>query len=298
MFLLGGRLCWSASDLTQAAECEYAVLRAVDVRLGWASPIEVAADPLQEHIARLGDRHEERLLAEREAAGAVAKLDRARAPYTLAGLEALGDATRATFDAQPEVVFQAGFFDGEFLGYADFIERRHEGWVVCDAKLARQAKPKALLQLGAYADQLDQLGLPLAPIVSLLLGSGERVDFPVADILPVFRERRQRLRRLFAAHRAEAKPVQWGDDRCVACGNCVVCKHVSQVGNDVILVSGLRMEQRCKLRAADISTIADLAESEAKPPGWRRPRSRSSVRGRRCSGRSSRRRALRPTTSS
>jgi hypothetical protein len=30
MFLLGGRLIWTASDLTAAAECEYALLRTVD----------------------------------------------------------------------------------------------------------------------------------------------------------------------------------------------------------------------------------------------------------------------------
>ncbi len=65
----------------------------------------------------------------------------------------------------PGVVYQAGFFDGEFLGYADFVERGDDGWVVCDAKLAREAHAKALLQLAAYADQLDRADLPVAPTV-------------------------------------------------------------------------------------------------------------------------------------
>ena len=64
MFLINGNLHWSASDLTAAAECEYALLRTLDYKLGWADAIEQKKDPLQEHIGRLGDRHEARLLDE------------------------------------------------------------------------------------------------------------------------------------------------------------------------------------------------------------------------------------------
>ena len=45
------------------------------------------------------------------------------------------------------------------------IERADDGWLVCDAKLARSAKPKALIQLGAYADQIQRMGLPLSILV-------------------------------------------------------------------------------------------------------------------------------------
>lgn len=42
VFLIGDDLCWSASDLTAAAECEYAVLRQLDYVLkrnpDWTSP--------------------------------------------------------------------------------------------------------------------------------------------------------------------------------------------------------------------------------------------------------------------
>ena len=118
----------------------------------------------------------------------------------------------------PDVIYQAAFFDGEFLGYADFVERAEDGWVVCDAKLARTAKPKALLQLGAYAHQIQRMHLPLSSTVSLLLGSGERADFSVSDVLPVFLERRERLCGLLASHRAGGEPVAWDDQRFVACG--------------------------------------------------------------------------------
>lgn len=70
MFLVDGAPVWSASDLTDAAECEYAVLRRLDYRLGWAEPIEEPDDPLMKRIALLGDRHEQRVLESLEERGA------------------------------------------------------------------------------------------------------------------------------------------------------------------------------------------------------------------------------------
>lgn len=199
--------------------------------------------------------------------GGVIALDHLKPPYTMAALEGAGDATLKAFLAEPEVVYQAAFFDGEFFGYADFIERADDGWLVCDAKLARQAKPRALIQLGAYAEQIRKIGLPLSSTVSLLLGNGDRANFRVADVLPAFLERRDRLRSLIATHRSGGQPVGWGDDAMVACGKCAECKHAATQANDLILVAGLRMEQRRKLRAITITTIADLAGVGAKPDG-------------------------------
>jgi hypothetical protein len=76
MFLLEGKLIWTASDLTAAADCEYALLRTVDYRLEWVAKPDFPDDPLLQQIARLGDRHERRLLAERQAAGSVIELPR------------------------------------------------------------------------------------------------------------------------------------------------------------------------------------------------------------------------------
>ncbi|MGQ0845285.1 MAG: TM0106 family RecB-like putative nuclease [Sporichthyaceae bacterium] len=263
MFLLDGQVCWSASDLTAASACEYAVARALDYTLGRAEPLQVDDDPLMTHIARLGDAHEAALLAER-AGGDLIRLDRVPAPYTAAALEAAAAATHKALLAEPATVFQAAFFDGEFFGYADFLERTGEGWAVCDAKLARSAKPRALLQLGAYADQLARLGLPLAPKVALLLGSGQRAEFALADVLPVYRARRDRLRHLLLTHR-QAGPVAWGEESYGACARCAECEHAARAADDLIRVAGMRTSQRRVLRAAGIATIDQLAQAETAP---------------------------------
>ncbi|WP_332635104.1 hypothetical protein, partial [Halalkalibacter flavus] len=89
----------------------------------------------------------------------------------------------------------------------------------------------ALMQLAAYADQLDRLGAPRSGRVELLLGDGTTSTHAVSDLMPVFRLRRQRLRALIAdrdiAAGVDAAPIGWGDDRgelrIVACGRCATC---------------------------------------------------------------------------
>ena len=74
-----------------------------------------------------------------------------------------------------EVVYQAAFFDGRFLGYADFIIRNDAGaYEVYDTKLARKAKITALLQLAAYSDQLQRIGVPTGERVHLCSATGAR----------------------------------------------------------------------------------------------------------------------------
>ena len=59
MFVQGaGHVVLSASDLTAAAGCEFAVLRALDARLGRIQQEPAASDPMLEQVAKLGDRHE------------------------------------------------------------------------------------------------------------------------------------------------------------------------------------------------------------------------------------------------
>ena len=267
MFLLDQKVCWSASDLTQASSCEFALLRVLDDKLGRAKLASTAEDALLDHIAAKGDEHEAKVLEQfQESHRQVLTLERAKA-YSSASLHEVQATTLQAMASGADVVCQAGFFDGEFHGYADFLVRSDEGWVVCDAKLARSARPRALLQLAAYADQLRAAGQPVAPRAVLLLGDGRPEEFPLAEIEPVFRERRQRLRDLIADHRDSQTPVSWGDDEVVACGACAECAAAAESAEDVILVAGLRMDQRRKLRAAGIETLSGLAAASEAPSG-------------------------------
>lgn len=273
MFLIDGKVYWSPTDLTLAAECEYGLLRTLDYRLGSAQPIAVPPDPLLEHISAVGNQHEAGIIAAFEAGaaaggGRVVRQGRIAGSYSQRAVAlAAGAAARALADPETAVLYQAAFLGEDFFGYADFVERTDQGWVLSDAKLARHSSPGALLQVAAYVPTLRGQNLECADHVSLLLGGGTREDFRVADLLPVYEERRDRLRALIAAHMAGGEPVQWEDDALAACGKCPECQAAAARTQDVLLVAGLRMDQRAKLRGVGIATIGELAAAapEVRP---------------------------------
>ncbi len=289
----GGRpvLVTSASDLTAASACEFAFLRRVDVKLGRDAEVPPDDDPMLARAARLGDAHEDRVLAElRERIGpgsaglpgGVVEIPRP-ASMGFEALAAVSEQTRAALAGKAGVVFQATFFDeaqrtaaGEdpaiaFVGFADFLELLPDGrYEVQDTKLARRARVTALMQLAAYAEQLERLGVPVAPEATLILGDGARSRHRLADIAPVFRARRERLHRILLdrfraaggdGRRESAEPVAWGARGLVRCGRCEVCAPEVLRTRDPLLVAGIRAVQRDRLVESGLDTIERIAEA-------------------------------------
>jgi len=266
MFLLSdGTVVYSASDLTAAAGCEWAVMRRLDAHLGRIEPPPATTDEMLARAARLGDRHEQRFLEQLRSRVDVVEIprpDRSTDPSNVVEL------TTAAFEQNAAAVYQAAFFDGRFLGYADFIVRNHERrYEVYDTKLARHAKITALLQLAAYGEQLQRLGILTGDTVSLILGDDSISEHRLVDILPVYRRLRARLEVLVDERVSDSAATEWGDPRYVACGRCAVCEEQVQSHRDLLLVAGLRVTQRARFREAGISTIERLAASTASVPG-------------------------------
>ncbi|MCT9820716.1 TM0106 family RecB-like putative nuclease [Microbacterium sp. W1N] len=271
-----GRIVWSASDLKAAAECEFAWLRAIDAKLGRLPAVAEPDDPTRERAGRLGTQHELRVLADyrAERGDAVAEIPETRSSDAVALAAAVAQTAAALADPDVSVVYQAAFSSDEFVGFADFLVRDEAGaWLVQDTKLARHARVTALMQLAAYVDQLDRLGIARADTVELLLGDGERSVHRVRDLLPVYMLRRARLRALIAdrdiAAGAAGAPLAWGDERgalrVVACGRCATCDLEVVAHRDLLLVAGIRPVQRERLRAAGIRTVDELAAAREAP---------------------------------
>ncbi|WP_460796978.1 TM0106 family RecB-like putative nuclease [Microbacterium sp. GXF0217] len=271
------RVIWSASDLKLAAECEFAWCRAIDAKLGRVPAVVEPEDATLRRAAELGDVHELNVLqAYRDRFGAgvheVSKVSSREAASLAAVVAETNDALRS--DAR--VVFQAAFSTDEFVGFADFLLRDDDGrWRVQDSKLARSARVTALMQLAAYVDQLDGLGIPRSDEVDLILGDGTLSTHAVDDLLPLFRVRRARLRALIADRRivdgAGGEPLAWGDDRgdlqISACGRCATCDEQVIAHRDLLMVARMRPVQRQKLRAVGIRTIDELAAAADAPAG-------------------------------
>ncbi|MEN0129593.1 MAG: TM0106 family RecB-like putative nuclease [Brevundimonas sp.] len=269
MFLLDdGALVLSPSDLAHAAACEFAVVRALDARLGRGALVRLAADAMLERVARLGEAHEAQVLA--SYGPGVVQIERPgwERATDRAALEEVQQRTLAALRDGAPVVYQAGFFDGSFSGWADFLVRDDQGrYTVVDTKLARSAKTTALVQLAAYADQLVRAGIPTAESVQLVLGDRSTSSHRLADLLPVYRDRRARLEALLDERRADESPLLWRDERYAACGSCDVCAPEVAASRDVLLVAGMRKTQRARLAAAGIETIDQLARSSEPVPG-------------------------------
>ncbi|HKS00260.1 MAG TPA: TM0106 family RecB-like putative nuclease, partial [Arthrobacter sp.] len=267
-------LVFSASDLVAASECEYRTLRTLDEKLGRSPKADFPADEMQARAGKLGDRHEHKVLAalisthghwDASRGTGVYCVDRGTTART--DLAEKARETAAALRAGADVVFQATFFDGEFLGYADFLVKENpapgnpvQRYAVWDTKLARHAKVGALLQLAAYGDQLIALGLDPAPRVTLVLGNMERSSHSLTDLLPVYRERRARFRELTASHRNTDAPVAWQQPGVACCGRCDYCAEQVALHRDLLMVAGMRSVQRKKLVADGITTIDALAE--------------------------------------
>lgn len=278
-------LVFSASDLVTAASCEYQLLRKLDEKLGRSPKAVFDDDEMLQHAAVLGDRHEHRVLD-----GFVAEFGHwdpaaGRGVYDVVPAGAMDRAAllakhRESIDALrsgADVVFQAAFFDGQFHGRSDFLVRQPNGtYAVFDTKLARHAKVTALLQLAAYGDQLLKAGITPDPKVTLVLGAtvpnpGGGFDYVrshhnLSEILPVFRERRDRFLALTSSHLAQPGTVRWEAPGLTACGRCDYCQEQVAATDDLLLVARMNSAQRKKLRADGIRTVRELAETTLANP--------------------------------
>ncbi|MCU1545848.1 MAG: helicase [Homoserinimonas sp.] len=265
MFLLNDDVIYSASDVTAASTCEWALMRTLDAKLGRIDAVVDGVDEMLARTAKLGDAHEARILRRFKATRRV--IEFTNRP-SVSELPAAADASTQAFREGADVVFQATFFDGRFLGYADFVLRNAEGsYEVYDTKLARKAKITALLQLAAYSEQLELLGIPIGENVHLILGDDRTSTHQVSDILPVYRKRRARLQSIIDERAQDAAATEWGDPRYAACGRCATCAEQVDATRDVLLVAGMKLTQRKKLREAGVLSIDQLASAAGPVPG-------------------------------
>lgn len=275
MQLLGsGALVLSPSDLTRAAACEFAVAIDLDARLGRIQRPAVQSDEMLERIAALGTAHEQQVLTAYRrqfgdwdgTSGGVAVADAAHYG-SLGSLHAAAGRTQELLEAGADVIYQACFFDGTFLGYADFLVRTGDAWMVQDAKLARRAKVPALLQLGAYADQLARAGFTGHHEAALILGTGQYSMHRTDELIAVYRARMARLRQMLEDRLAASAALAWGGAGVRACLRCEICTPYLEQSGDVLLVAGASVPHRDRLAAAGVHTVADLAAATGPVDG-------------------------------
>jgi len=268
---LDAGLVHSASDLNAYTECVHLTALEAEVAAGLKVRPE-RTDATADLLARKGDEHERRYLErlrERYGAGLVAFEERpaqSRAAYMAA--EAAGVAAMAR---GVPMIYQATFFDGTFLGRADFlrrVERPSARWPwsyeVVDTKLALSAKPYFLVQLCNYSEHVARIQGTAPECAAIVLGTGAEWSFRVEDFAAYYR-------RLKAAYLAA---VAAGEDayplECAHCDLCAwreACARRRDRDDHLSLVAGIRRDQIVKLESSGIATLAALAAAgdDARP---------------------------------
>ena len=282
MQLIGGQPVFAATDLVGFLACEHLVGLELAAMSGLVER-PVRLDPEMDLIAKRGLEHEARYLADLERGGkAVTRLaggDRdVPAAERLRQLRAAAAETVAAFRRGDDVVYQATFFDGRWLGLADFVVRVDRpsalgdwSYEVVDTKLARHVKASALLQICSYVEQLTAIQGLEPEIMHVALGGSARAveHHRVADYMAYYRTVKAAFEARVAADGGYAaaayppagtypEPVE----HCDVCRWSLNCAARRRADDDLSLVANAPSRMRRALKGAGVPTRRGLAALE------------------------------------
>src|SRR5215210_6791524 len=250
-------LTFSPSDLSEWLACAHAAALKLRVKRGELARPEID-DPQGDLIRRKGDEHEARYLDELRAGGKSIR----EIPFDHDWDAAARETADAIGAGEADVIYQACLVDGDWRGFADFLERRPDGsYEVVDTKLARHAKPAHVFQLCFYSTVVGRLQGRQPDEMHLVLGDGRRESFRVADYDAYYRRIRDRF--------VDAVTPGFGDKAPYPVGHCSVCAWRNRCTGEwresdhLSLVANIRRAHVERLTAAGITTLEELAGAPA-----------------------------------
>jgi uncharacterized protein len=260
---LEGQLLLSPSDLTGYTACQH--LTRLEVRaMNGELERPTRDDPELDIIRDYGFKHEAgQLEGYRRAGKTIAEI--AADTASLAGYRAAEAATLEAMRQGADIIYQATFFDGTWIGHADFLYRVEIpsglgawSYEVADTKLAKRVKAAAVVQLCSYTEHIARLQGVMPAEMKVILGTGEEEVLRVADHIEYFRTVRNR----FVAY-LEADVETYPDpvEHCGLCRWFDRCDAERRADDHLSLVAGMRGDHVRKLNAAGITTVAAFANN-------------------------------------
>jgi predicted RecB family nuclease len=259
-----GSLSLSPSDLTAYLACPHLTTLSLEVALEERKR-PYTREALAELIAQKGEMHEARYLEFLRAEGRdVVEIE---LPREGGAFETARDATVAAMRDGAEIVYQATFAREGWRGRADFLARVDEpsdlgawSYEPHDTKLARSAKPAAVLQLAWYAHEVAAIQGRSPERVHVVLGTREVETYRPADVDAYLRTAQRRLRR-HVKERPQTYP--WPCEHCSRCEFTSVCRQQWAEDDHLTRVASIRRDQIGKLETVNVTTLTGLAESSA-----------------------------------
>ncbi|MGH3133400.1 MAG: TM0106 family RecB-like putative nuclease [Gaiellaceae bacterium] len=257
-----GTLRLSPSDLGNHLACPHLTQLEVAVQRGeLVRPHR--ENPHADLIRRKGDEHEAAFLARlREEGRDIVEIELGED-----GLEEAALATEEALHEGGEIVYQGVLASNNWRGIADFLIRvdepsvlgpfSYEAW---DTKLARHAKPNAVLQLTFYSHELERIQGRLPERMHVVLGTGAIETFRPADFAAFFRRASSRLAEAVAT---PAGTYPYPVDHCSLCDFLELCKKRWCDDDHLSQVAWIRHDQIERLNVAGIATLEALGETPA-----------------------------------
>ena len=271
MEIIDNQLVISPRDLISEIEC------ATRLHLDWAvvnkllDKPKVSLGPELKLLIEIGELHEKKLIEQFQKNGTFISIE--KPDFNHASLERAYQQTKDAVSKGYEVISQATLFDGDFLGFADFLilhkddsgnpVKDKQGRYVydpVDAKSARSAKQSAVLQVAAYAHQMVKLGFAKPRKVILLLGGDKKWEAEATDVIDLASEFIDRVKIKIGSFESVPE-IPWDAPReaCTRCRWQENCKEARKANNDLSLVQNIRSSTRLHLIDAGIKTLDQLA---------------------------------------
>jgi uncharacterized protein len=258
---LDDKTTYSPSDLNAFLECEHLTQLELAVARGEIGRPQTE-NPQADLVRRKGDEHEAAYLAELKAAAR----DVVTIPFDDFDFEAAARATAKAMRAGVDVIYQACFVDGNWRGFADFVERQPDGrYEVVDTKLARHSKPAYVLQLCFYSEQVGRIQGSVPERMHVVLGNRDRDTLRAADFLAYYHRVRERFEEAVEAGiDVYPLPVSY----CDRCDFLVRCEARWRADDHLSLVARMRRDQVRRLEESWITSVAALATAadDLRPP--------------------------------
>jgi predicted RecB family nuclease len=216
-------------------------------------------------LEKRGLEHEARVLAHFEAEGQ--KVVTISAAPGAEGMRRAAEETLAAMSAGAPLIYQGTLLTPGWVGRPDFLQKVAGGagawghhYEPVDAKLSREAKARAVLQLCAYADQLTQLQ-GVFPRQFHVIGGGRAVAplaLWTADYAAYFRSVRERMQAFVTNARAADEPYPEPAEHCSVCRYWKRCEDRRRGDDHLSLVAGISRRQRDRLGLAGITRLEEL----------------------------------------
>ncbi|MFZ0667396.1 MAG: TM0106 family RecB-like putative nuclease [Acidimicrobiales bacterium] len=272
----------SASDLSNFLACRYLTHLDHEVARGARSaPAEFDLGFLD--LVKRGEEHEKAVLQDFVDKG-----------YTVAEVGAANDdvveavsRTMAAIRSGVDVIYQAALTRSGDMGKVDLIGRpdflirtellldeksesndRDSPYEVVDAKLARSAKVRALLQTTFYSALLSDMLNAQPRRMHLVLGTRGRESFQVKEFAAYERQTRRLLDEFMtvgldgtSVDDLYPEPVE----QCAICRWSVECTKKRRADDDLSLVAGMTAHQRSAMKSVGISARRQFAVTASLP---------------------------------